>query len=153
MLALAANGALIYIIHSASDQWIAFTQKKGKITEDEAATIFNDLPPVHPDSDTGHPGVEAKKETRWAGKSFVSVDDVKPMMVFDESGNRVWREDIGGARVREIKYNGIVSSAMIYNKQPIIDHFRKVNDTMVAGVMDTPLMPGAGNYYFYLTRM
>ncbi|KAJ5772510.1 hypothetical protein N7520_003039, partial [Penicillium odoratum] len=124
----------------------------------EVAAIVNDLPPVHPDSllgewrgadlDTGHPGVEANKETRWAGKTFVSVDDIKPMMDFDERGNRVWREDIGGAR-----YNGIVSSAMIHNKQPIIDHLRKVNDSMVAGVMDTQLMPGAGNYYFYLTRV
>jgi hypothetical protein len=51
------------------------------------------------DFNTGHPGVQKNKELRWAGKSFVSLDDVRPMMVFDASGNRVWKEEIGAARV------------------------------------------------------
>jgi hypothetical protein len=42
---------------------------------------------------------------------------------------------------------------MIYNSKPIIDHFRKVNDEVVAGVMDTNLMKHSGLYYFYLTKM
>jgi hypothetical protein len=49
--------------------------------------------------DTGHPGVQKSDEIKWAGKSFVSYDDVKPMMVFDASGNRIWKEEIGAARV------------------------------------------------------
>jgi hypothetical protein len=52
-----------------------------------------------------------------------------------------------------VRYNGVVSGAMIYNNKPIIDHFRKVNESMVAGVMDTDLMKGCGLYYFYLTRL
>jgi hypothetical protein len=56
-------------------------------------------------------------------------------------------------QLREVKYKGVVSAAMIYDNQPIIDHFRKVNDEVVAGVMDTKLMKGCGLYYFYLTKM
>ncbi|KAJ0416449.1 hypothetical protein BJY00DRAFT_291575 [Aspergillus carlsbadensis] len=148
---------------SPSDQWLALARREGNIKESEVGAVFEKLPPVSPESllgewhgrdlNTGHPGVQKNKELRWAGKSFVSLDDVKPMMVFDASGNRVWKEEIGAARLREVKYNGVVSAAMIYNNKPIIDHFRKVNDDVVAGVMDTNLMQGCGLYYFYLTKI
>ncbi|KAL4937793.1 hypothetical protein BDV06DRAFT_202215 [Aspergillus oleicola] len=148
---------------SPGDQWLALTRREGNVDESEVETVFQQLPAVSPelllgewhgrDLNTGHPGVQKNKELRWAGKSFVSLDDVKPMMVLDDSGNRVWKEEIGGARVREVKYNGVVSAAMIYNTKPIIDHFRKVNETMVAGVMDTSLLKDCGLYYFYLTKM
>lgn len=42
---------------------------------------------------------------------------------------------------------------MIYDNFPIIDHFRYVNDNMVAGAMDTKLYGDAGIYYFYLSKM
>jgi hypothetical protein len=52
-----------------------------------------------------------------------------------------------------MKYKGITSAALIYDNKPISDHFRKVNDTMVAGVMDAPTMNHGGLYYFYLIRI
>jgi hypothetical protein len=42
---------------------------------------------------------------------------------------------------------------MIYDSQPVIDHFRLVDANTVAGAMDTRLMPEAGTYYFYLNRL
>jgi hypothetical protein len=88
---------------------VALTQHTGRINEDLITSVFEQLPAVTPESllgewrgndfDTGHPGVQKNKELRWAGKSFVSVDDVKPMMVYDDAGRRVWNEQIGGARV------------------------------------------------------
>lgn len=42
---------------------------------------------------------------------------------------------------------------MIYDAQPVIDHFRKVDENMVVGAMDTRFMAEAGTYYFYLTRL
>lgn len=49
--------------------------------------------------ETGHPGVAQLKEKRWAGKNFYSVDDVEPVMVYDDNNNRVWLEEFGKARV------------------------------------------------------
>ncbi|OGE55094.1 hypothetical protein PENARI_c005G02627 [Penicillium arizonense] len=148
---------------SAGEEWIALTQATSIVSECDVEAVFHQLSPVSPESllgewrgadlNTGHPGVEKNKELKWAGKSFVSIDDVKPMMVYGDDGMRVWLEAIGSARLREVKYHNIVSTAMIYNNQPIIDHFRKVNDTMVAGVMDTPLFKDGGLYYFYLTKL
>ncbi len=56
-------------------------------------------------------------------------------------------------QLREVKFRGVVSAAMVYDSQAIIDHFRKVDEDTVAGAMDTRLMPEAGTYYFYLKRL
>lgn len=42
---------------------------------------------------------------------------------------------------------------MIYDQFPIIDHFRYVNNDMVAGAMDTKTYGDAGVYYFFLKRL
>jgi hypothetical protein len=51
------------------------------------------------DLNSGHPGIKKNRDHKWAGKSFVSVDDVKPMMVYDDNGNRVWDGAVSGACV------------------------------------------------------
>lgn len=150
-------------IYSAADSWIGVTKKDGKIEDHEIEKIFDKLEPANMEVfkgdwkghtvDTGHPGVKKNKEVRWAGKSFRSPDDVDPMVIYNDEVGRVWMEKTGRARLREVKYHGVVSTAMIYNNFPIIDHFRRVNDDMVAGVMDTPLIQGSGNLYFYLTKL
>jgi len=148
---------------SAAETFISLTKRDGKIGESEVEKVFGDLEPVPPEAmlgewlggslDTGHPGNEKNKELRWAGKAFRSVDDVDPMVVYNDEGKRVWMESIGSARLREVKYRGTVSTAMIYNSHPIIDNFRRVTDDLVAGAMDTPLMKEGGVMYFYLTRL
>ncbi len=55
-------------------------------------------------------------------------------------------------QLREVKFRNVVSAAMIYDKHPIIDHFRKVNEELVAGAMDTSSFGDAGTYYFYLRK-
>lgn len=41
------------------------------------------------------------------------------------------------ARLREREFRGHASSAMIYEAQPIVDHFRQIGDGMLLGLMDT----------------
>lgn len=55
-------------------------------------------------------------------------------------------------QLREVRFRDLVSTAMIYDKHPIIDHFRYVNDKLIAGAMDTSAFGEAGTYYFYLYR-
>lgn len=40
------------------------------------------------------------------------------------------------ARLRMVEHRGKVSAAMIYNSKPIIDHFRRIDDGYVLGLMD-----------------
>ncbi|HNP56854.1 MAG TPA: DUF4334 domain-containing protein [Gordonia sp. (in: high G+C Gram-positive bacteria)] len=51
------------------------------------------------------------------------------------------------ARLRVISYRGASGAAMVYDDIPVIDHFRRVDDTTLLGVMD---QRGADQPYFFL---
>jgi hypothetical protein len=48
----------------------------------------------------------------------------------------LFRHPLGRARLREVRFGGRVSAAMVYDWLPIIDHFRRVDDRVVMGLMD-----------------
>lgn len=54
------------------------------------------------------------------------------------------------ARLRAVEHRGLVSAAMIYDDLPIIDHFRKVDDRRVLGLMDFRRTPRP--FFFLLER-
>ncbi|MBO0901159.1 DUF4334 domain-containing protein [Cellulomonas sp. zg-ZUI22] len=54
------------------------------------------------------------------------------------------------ARLRTVAYRGVPSAAMVYDRLPIIDAFRRVDDRTVLGVMD--LRGSALPYVFVLRR-
>ncbi|KAJ6534386.1 GXWXG protein-domain-containing protein, partial [Mycena capillaripes] len=132
----------------------------GKASEDTITEIFDQLKPVEPAFlmgeweggffDTGHPATPVLKELNWAGKNFLTEEDVEPIIVCGEGGKRVFMECYGRACVREIKFRGIVSAAMIYDDRPAIDYFRYVDGDTVAGVVDDKR--GVPGFNFYLTR-
>ena len=63
--------------------------------------------------DTGHPAHQRLLDSKWAGKDFHTVDDVDPVLVFDENGNRVVLKDIGKARVSDMLYHLIVNTLLL----------------------------------------
>ncbi len=67
------------------------------------------------------------------GKRFVTRDDAEPIVCLAEDGSLVASVDFGVARLRELSFRGISSAGMVYDQQPWIDYFRKLdNDTLVA---------------------
>jgi hypothetical protein len=168
---------------SAEEAWVSLTRKEGHIDVADVTVVYDKLKPVSletmlgewtgGDFDYGHPARQVSLDLRWAGKVFRSENEVDPIIVYDDSGERVWNKDYGHAvvgllflnivlfiachltwpQLREVKYRGVISTAMIYDNFPIIDHFRYVNDDMVAGAMDTKMYGDVGMYYFHLTRM
>lgn len=55
------------------------------------------------------------------------------------------------ARLRRVERAGVASAAMIYDDKPIIDHFRRLDDGRLIGLMEMRSTPAP--YYFLLTRM
>ena len=53
------------------------------------------------------------------------------------------------ARLRTVEYRGVVSAAMVYDRQPIIDSFRRVDEDTVLGVMD---LRGMRSPYVFVLR-
>ncbi|WP_262928097.1 DUF4334 domain-containing protein [Rhizobium cauense] len=53
------------------------------------------------------------------------------------------------SRLKPLPFRGKTSTAMIYDRQPIIDHFRRIDDEMVIGAM---VVEGDGRFFFFLLR-
>ncbi|KAJ6584085.1 hypothetical protein DFH09DRAFT_1308787 [Mycena vulgaris] len=145
---------------SPEQVYLGLIKTGGKTTEAAATKLFDQLKPIQPsflmgewegsDFDTGHPTTQALKSINWLGKTFHTEEDVDPIIVRGEGGKRTVLEEYGRARVREIKYRGVVSAAMVYDDKPVIDHFRYVDENTVAGTMDVKGAPAG--YHFHLTR-
>ncbi|MEZ0580370.1 DUF4334 domain-containing protein [Nocardioides sp. MH1] len=54
------------------------------------------------------------------------------------------------ARLRAVEHRGVVTAAMVYDHLPIIDVFRRVDETMLLGVMDLRIDPQP--YFFILEK-
>ena len=66
------------------------------------------------------------------------------------AGRRLLRSNHSAARLRAKEFREKRSAAMIYDRKPITDHFRKVDVDRVLGLME---MPGMNlPYFFLLTR-
>ncbi|KXO99286.1 DUF4334 domain-containing protein [Tsukamurella tyrosinosolvens] len=102
---------------------------------------------------SGHPMDGSLGRARWYGKSFVSENDVQPLVCLDEHGEKFSNVALGKgeATLRLIDFDGTVTASMVYDGQPVIDHFAKVDDDTVMGVM-TGKKLAAPYFYFYLER-
>lgn len=104
---------------------------------------------------TGHKGSMMLKAMKWHGKTFHSRLDVKPLMCFDENGKLYSSQAMKGeASCWMVEFRGKVSACMVYDSQPVFDHFRKVDDRTVMGVMDgkEQVFDNGKHFYFYLER-
>lgn len=94
------------------------------------------------------------EQTSWWGKVFRTVDDVDAL-VFDRptsflglinralivpwrlpEDRRLVRHPLGAAKLRYRRYEGVRSAAMVYRYLPIIDHFRRIDEHRVMGLME-----------------
>ena len=70
------------------------------------------------------------------GKRFVTRDDAEPIVCFAEDGSLVASVDFGVARLRELSFRGTSSAGMVYDQQPWIDYFRKLDDDTLVAMID-----------------
>lgn len=85
---------------------------------------------------TGHPGEKMLDRLKWAGKTFRSRDDVDPIVVLDGAGERTASDVMGAATIRMVEFRGVVTATMVYDQHPVFDHFRRLSDDTLLGVMD-----------------
>lgn len=109
---------------------------------------------------TGHPLDGVLKKLNWYGKAFHDADNVDPLLFEVKKGRviavdpvpfmgkRKLTEAVGGkARMRMVEFRGKISAAMIYDHLPIHDHFRKVAEGKLLGMMD---LKGDQQPFFFL---
>ncbi|EKT83094.1 hypothetical protein WSS_A08299 [Rhodococcus opacus M213] len=103
---------------------------------------------------TGHRLHEKLFASRWHGKTFHSLEDAKPLICRDVDGNLY--SDIksgnGEASLWNIEFRGEVTATMVYDGAPIFDHFKKVDDSTLMGIMNgkSALVLDDGRHYYFL---
>ena len=107
---------------------------------------------------TGHRLHDKLVASRWFGKTFNSVEDAKPLICRDEKGN-LYSDIKGGngeASLWNIEFRDEVTATMVYDGAPIFDHFKKVDDTTLMGIMNGKsnlVLDNGQHYYFLLERV
>jgi hypothetical protein len=105
---------------------------------------------------TGHKMNGKLAKLGWFGKTFNSAADVKPLVCLDADGNKFsnveWGK--GEASLWLEEFRGEVTATMVYDGQPIHDHFKKIDDDAVMGIMNGKgVLDNGRYYYFYLERV
>lgn len=155
VLCLSAFGAIKDENMTLSNKWLEIIDSGKPQTTNELMPLFLDLPPIKPEEMFGQwkggkfDGGKADP-INWYGKRFVSREYVEPLLVTAADGSIQVFSKLGSARLREMVFGDVVSTGLIYDKHPILDYFRKINDDLIIGYGEakgeTP------NFFFYLAR-
>ncbi|MEY8013741.1 DUF4334 domain-containing protein [Mycobacterium servetii] len=105
---------------------------------------------------TGHKMNGQLEKVGWFGKTFKSTRDVQPLVCLDADGNKFSNKEMGKgeASLWLEEFRGEVTATMVYDGQPVHDHFKAVDDDAVMGIMNGKGVLDDGRYYyFYLERV
>lgn len=148
----------------ARKKFSEFKQRTGEIADSELDEFWAELPPATIEEmlgewkggefATGHKMNGRLEKARWYGKTFKSASDVQPLVCLDADGNKFSNVAMGKgeASLWLEEFRGEVTATMVYDGQPVHDHFKKVDDDAVLGIMNGKGVLDNGKYYFYLER-
>jgi hypothetical protein len=105
---------------------------------------------------TGHRANGFMTRLNWFGKTFNSATDAKPLVCLDADGNKFSNIEAmnGEASLWMEEFRGEVTATMVYDGRPVHDHFKKVDDNAVMGIMNGKGAVDNDRYlYFYLERV
>ncbi|MDL9944085.1 DUF4334 domain-containing protein [Gordonia sp. ABSL11-1] len=138
----------------------------GRVDDAELDTVWAGLETLRPEAmlgawkggefTTGHPVNGMLQKAGWFGKTFTSRNDVQPLMCRNADGELYSNTALGKgeASLWAVEFRGEITASMVYDGQPIIDHFKKVDDTTVMGIMNGKGGVVDGRHlYFFLERV
>jgi hypothetical protein len=110
------------------------------------------------DFSTGHVASTVLEQVRWHGKRFDGPLDAKPLICRDEEGELYSNLAAGGgaeASLWPVEFRGETTATMVYDAMAVFDHFKRVDDETLMGIMNGKLESAFGVkdlYYFWLER-
>lgn len=154
----------------AIDTFSALKQRPGEIPDAELDAFWATLEPVSIDFmlgawkggefHTGHRANGFMNRLNWFGKTFVSATDAKPLVCLDADGNTFSNTEAmnGEASLWLEEFRGVVTATMVYDGRPVHDHFKRIDDDAMMGIMNgkgaIDTSSGSPRYlYFYLERV
>ena len=152
---------------SAPERWRALRAAEGRIDPDLLDALWADLEVVDAAAilgswrgfafTTGHPVEKALAASRWHGKRFDALDDAKPLICRADDGSLYSDTTTGGggASLWNVEFRGEVTATMVYDGRPVLDHFKRVDDDTLMGVMNgkpEAVLARGRHFYFGLER-
>jgi hypothetical protein len=110
------------------------------------------------DFSTGHIASTVLEKVRWHGKRFDGPLDAKPLICRNEEGELYSDLAAGGgaeASLWPVEFRGETTATMVYDAMPVFDHFKRVDELTLMGIMNGKLESAFGVkdlYYFWLER-
>ncbi|GAA3025092.1 DUF4334 domain-containing protein [Gordonia defluvii] len=104
---------------------------------------------------TGHPMDGQLEQVGWHGKTFRSALDVQPLVCRGADGELYSNKELGNgeASLWHVEFRGEVTASMVYDGQAVIDHFKRVDDQTLMGIMNgKSSLVREHHFYFYLVR-
>ncbi|WHT16561.1 DUF4334 domain-containing protein [Crossiella sp. CA-258035] len=152
-------------VEQARARFQELRERKHQVTPAELDELWAQLPPVPAEEilgrwqgdefSTGHPLNGQLAAARWYGKEFCSLTDAKPLLCRDEHGELYSNVEAGQgeASLWNIEFRGEVTATMVYDGQPIFDHFKRVDERTLLGIMNGKhTQPTGAHFYFFLER-
>jgi hypothetical protein len=151
------------VVMTPRDRLTEIRDNGSKVTPDELDRLWAELPTLRPEDligtwkgsefVSGHPFEGQLATIRWHGKTFTSLTEVTPIVCADEEGNlfanKEWAR--GGASLWTVEFRGEPTATMVYDRRPILDHFKRVDEDTVLGVMNGKgVRSDDGRYYYFL---
>ncbi|MGW0337409.1 DUF4334 domain-containing protein [Streptomyces sp. NPDC003011] len=140
-------------------------EKDGPVSPSELDDIWAALATVRPEDilgewkggefRTGHPLNGMLAKAGWYGKTFTAVHDAKPLICRNAAGELYSNRELGKgeASLWTVEFRGETTATMVYDGQPVLDHFKRVDETTLMGIMNAKGTPAEGPfYYFFLER-
>lgn len=137
----------------------------GAVTQNDYAGLWRSLPPASASDLHGlwrghglthdHYVQRLLERSNWFGKLFASDEDVAPIVVRTADGTLAEDRDAarGGASIRMMSHDGLVTACMVYDAMPVIDAFVRIDANTLLGVMTGKNVADRGElYYFVLER-
>ncbi|MEV6235686.1 DUF4334 domain-containing protein [Lentzea sp. NPDC051838] len=125
--------------------------------------VWNGLPAVHVAEilgswkgtclDTGHRGLRALQNINWYGHTFHSPHNAQPLVRRDPDGTLYSDEDLmfGEASLWMAMFRGQLTATMIYDGEPVLTHFKKVDDRTLLAIMNgKPVALDNGRHLYYV---
>ena len=149
------------------ERWRALRAAPGPLDPDELDAVWADLEVVDASTilgswrgfafPTGHPIGTRLAKTRWHGKRFDALDDAKPLICRAEDGSLYSDTESGKgeASLWQVEFRGKVTATMVYDGMPVLDHFKRVDDNTLMGIMNGKpglVLVDGRHFYFGLER-
>ncbi|SHL46734.1 DUF4334 domain-containing protein [Streptomyces yunnanensis] len=149
-------------VEQARDRITGIRSAGGKVSVDELDALWAALPTVRPEEIlgawrgsafvTGHRVESLLTAANWHGKRFHSPTDVQPLICRGADGALFSNVEAGKgeASLWMVEFRGESTASMVYDGQPVIDHFKRIDDSTLLGVMNGKEVLDDGRHFYFL---